>query len=115
LPERDQIIGTLNYWQSLKWQNRFDEVKDQVKTADFSAKDELYQIARHCLLDDEGSFFAMLPDVFRAEKLDMERLTTWPIFREMRKAPGYQKFVSEHTPPSEAIDSTSTETPSSAT
>ncbi len=96
LPERDQIIGTLNYWQSLKWQNRFEQVRKDVELVDFSAKDELYQLGRYALLDDGDNFFSMLPAVFRAEKLDMERLTTWPIFREMRKLRAYQAFVAEH-------------------
>jgi hypothetical protein len=92
-PERDQLIGTLNFWQSVKWQNRFAQVRNDIENADFSAKDSLYQAARFALLDNEKEFFAVLPDVFRAKKLDMDKLATWPIFKEMRKSPLYQEFV----------------------
>lgn len=93
LSERNQLIGALNYWQSIKWQNRFEEVRSQVRDSDFSAKDELYQAARYALLDDDKSFFSLLPAVFDGGKLDLDRLGTWPIFREMRKSQLYQDFL----------------------
>jgi hypothetical protein len=98
LPERDQLVGTLNYWQSIKWQNRFEEVRSAVESADFSAKDELYQAARLALLDNDKAFFTLLPDVLSAEKLDLERLAKWPIFKSMRESRLYEEFVKAHTP-----------------
>jgi hypothetical protein len=97
LPERDQLVGTLNYWQSLKWQGRFDDIRSVVETADFSAKDEVYQVARFALLDNDEKFFKLLPDVFSANKLDLDRLTTWPIFKSMLKSKLYEGFVKAYS------------------
>ena len=38
--------GLLNYWQSVKWQGRFESIQKEVEQADFSAKDPLYQLAQ---------------------------------------------------------------------
>jgi hypothetical protein len=96
LPERDQLVGQLNYWQSLKWQDQFDKVKLEVEKADFSAKDELFKLARLALLSDKESFFELLPSVIDCRKLSCLQFRDWPIFREMRKYDEYQKFYQEH-------------------
>jgi hypothetical protein len=93
LPERFQLIGILNYWQCLKWVGRFDEVRSDVESADFSAKDELFQIGRYALLDDVENFVKLLPIVLGAEKLDQEKLGTWPIFKEMVKTEPVLEFL----------------------
>ena len=90
-----QLVGLLNYWQSLKWQDRFDAVANEVKQADFSAKDELFQVGRLALLDDFDGFFKLVPKVLKSEKLDSTKLSTWPIFREIRKTPEYTTLVRE--------------------
>ena len=51
LSEQIQLIGTINYWQTLKWDGRFDSVRKDVEAADYLAKAELYQLARLVLLD----------------------------------------------------------------
>lgn len=96
LPEVFQLSGLLNYWQSLKWQGRFSEVADEIKRADFSAKEEIYQLARYALLDDVTAFVALLPKVARAGKLNRLQLARWPIFREMRKTEEFATFMRVH-------------------
>jgi hypothetical protein len=96
LPERDRLIGQLNYWQSLKWQGQFDKIKPDVEEADFSAKDELFQLGRLALLSETKPFFDLLPSVIHSEKLTCAQLRDWPIFREMRKCEEYRKFYEEH-------------------
>ena len=92
--ERGRLVGQLNYWQALKWQGRFDDAdKKEMQETDFSAKDELFQLARYALLDETERFFRLLPTVLESKKLNKEQLLTWPIFREMRKANEFAKFV----------------------
>jgi hypothetical protein len=90
--ERGQLVAQLNYWQSLKWQNRVEEVKSEIQAADFSAKDELFQIGRLALLEDASAFFAMLPSVLESNKLTRAHLKEWPIFRDIRKTQQYADF-----------------------
>jgi hypothetical protein len=91
LTEEIQLIGKLNYWQSLKWQNRFDAVHGEVQEADFSAKDDIYQLARIVLLDQYSEAFKRLPRLFSSGKIERDHLITWPIFRELRKQSQYQE------------------------
>ena len=90
ISERMQIIGQINYWQSLKWQDRFGEIQEEVEKADFSAKDEVFRLGRLALLDAEEDFFEMLPNVLDAEKISVDDLQTWPLFRKMRDTETYR-------------------------
>lgn len=101
LPERIRTIGQLNYWQSLKWQDRFAEIVDQVRGADYSAKDELFQLAQYALLDDDKRFFEMLPGILKSEKLSTTDLKQWPIFRRMREHAKYIETYGETVKQSE--------------
>lgn len=95
LSERLRIIGQLNYWQSLKWQDRFEEIVEQVRCADYSAKDELFRLAQCALLDDDKLFFEMLPGILKSEKLSIKELKEWPIFRRMRESAKYIETYGE--------------------
>lgn len=82
----------MNYWQALKWQNKFDEVRKEVQDVDLSAKGGVYQLARLALLDDFAGFFKMLPSVLKSGQLKKQHLLEWPIFREVRKQPKFRAF-----------------------
>ena len=81
MSECSLLVAQLNYWQSVRWQGRFPEVQKEVQASDFSAKDDLFQLARYALLDDYDTFFKLIP------------LRTWPIFREARKDPRFRKYA----------------------
>lgn len=92
IPERDQLIGRINYWQALKWQGRFAEVRNEVEQADFTAKDETYQVARQTLLDKFDDVVGSIPCLLKAEKLSRKQLEEWPIFRELRKSQVFDRL-----------------------
>ncbi len=94
ISEKNQLYGQLNYWQSLKWQGRYDAVKTEVEQADFTAKDPLYQLALLSLMDRTDEFFSLLPKVLQSGGLSRDDLATWPIFRNMRTHDKYQSFMS---------------------
>lgn len=90
--------GELNYWQSVKWQGRFEGIRKQAEQADLSAKDPLYQLAQLALLNENEAFFSLLPDVLASRKLSIENLNEWPIFREMRVDPAFSVLMLSQTP-----------------
>jgi len=92
MSEQNRLIAQLNYWQSVKWQGAFDAVRKEVEGSDFSAKDDLYQLARHALLDDADAFFKSVPILIKNQKLTYEMLATWPIFKEMRKDGRFNQY-----------------------
>lgn len=96
LSEKLQLYGKLNYWQSIKWQGRFDEIKDELEKADFSGKDSLVRLGYFALLDKTDDFFKLMPEVIKSESLSYEGVDIFPIFREMRKDERYVKFKEEN-------------------
>ena len=89
--EASRLTGLINYWQSVKWQGRFEEVKRDIEQEDLSAKQEIFRLSRFALLDDEGRFFRLLPQVFQNGRITIEDLHKWPLFRSMRQTNTYIK------------------------
>jgi hypothetical protein len=87
------LIGKINYWQSLKWQGRFDQVVEDIKVADFSAKEDQFKLAQLALLDKYDEFFVYLPAVIRSEKLTSCDVQEWPLFRNIRKTDAYRSWL----------------------
>jgi hypothetical protein len=84
LPEKERLIGQINYWQSLKWANRFEEIRREIENADFSAKDDIFALAKFALLDDENQFLELLPVMLKTGKINETDLYEWPLFRSIR-------------------------------
>jgi len=104
VPEITRLFAKLNYWQAVKWQGRYEEIKKDVETADFSGKGLAAQLALDALANRVPEFFQLLPEVvtvdikpgLRGHRITYEDLDTWPIFREMRQDPLYATFREEH-------------------
>jgi hypothetical protein len=96
--EIDQIVAQINYWQAIKWKGEFSSIQKDVRNADFSAKDSLFILAQHTLLDEYDEAFSLIPDVLKTDKLNFESLDEWPLFKELRKQDKYKDIVSEFNP-----------------
>lgn len=91
LPERDRLISQVNYWQAMKWSGEFHEVQGAVQCFDISAKDELFHLAKHALLDEEEEFFVLLPRVLGSGGVTINDVREWPLFRGMRQSSLYDE------------------------
>jgi hypothetical protein len=98
LSERAQMVAQMNYWQALKWQGDFEEARLEIEKADFSAKDEIYQLTRFALLDETKKFFSILPRLMSDNKLDFDMLNEWPIFKGIRATKEFEEFARKHKP-----------------
>lgn len=87
--ESDRIIAQINYWQAKKWQDDFVSIRKEIEQSDFSAKDTLYILAKHVLLDEYDKAFLLIPDLLKSEKLSFSDLSEWPLFKELRESPRY--------------------------
>lgn len=92
VPEREALIARVNYWQSLKWQDRYEEIENEVKKEDFSAKEDRFKLAQYVILDDADHFFNALPSAVAAGQISLEDLAAWPLFRRIRLDPRYGNF-----------------------
>jgi len=77
-------IAALNYWQALKWQNRFSEIEKQVQEADFSDKELKFELGRQVLLNNFDKALKLLPQAIKNESISVEAILNWPIFKEFR-------------------------------
>lgn len=93
LSERFKWVTCVNYWQSIKWQNRFEEIKDEVNAFDCSALSKEFHLARAALQDNVTAFFRILPDAIKTKAISMEELKTWPLFSKMRQEQKYKDFL----------------------
>lgn len=92
LPQSSQLVGQVNYWQSFKWLNQFNEVKEDVMNADFSANRGDFQLCLLALQDKEKEFFSLLNKSYPSY-ISLEKLKNWPIFKEMRKIERIKTFI----------------------
>jgi len=99
LPERDRLIGQVNYWQSLKWQNRTSELGECLKGADFDAKEPVFRYCLMALRDDLDGLVAALPSAVARGDLQVDWLEEWPIFRNLRLHRGCAAFLAEQAAP----------------
>ncbi len=97
LPDRDIMLGKMNYWLSAKRQGRWDEVKVQAEAEDMTARDRLFQLACMSLCEKKDDFFRLLPSALKAKDVDADSLQSFPIFDEMRGDARFTKAVTRTT------------------
>jgi len=53
-------------------------VRSEVKAEDMTAKERIYQLAKHALLDEEALFARLLNQMLKANELPLDDAQTWP-------------------------------------
>ena len=96
LKEHYALIGQLNYWQSVKWQGKYNEIQNEVEKADYSAKDAFYKAGYYAICNNKELFFTNLDEALKNGKLKLIDAKTWPIFKEMRKKREFKKIISKY-------------------
>lgn len=97
LKEHFTLVGQLNYWQSIKWQGRFNDIKQEVMQADYSAKEALFKAGYYAICDNKDLFFINLDEALKNKKLKIEDAKTWPIFKEMRKEKEFEELITKYS------------------
>ncbi|HZL79153.1 MAG TPA: hypothetical protein VFC17_09880 [Candidatus Limnocylindrales bacterium] len=93
MSEESILIGKLNYWLSVKRQNRWAEIKTAAEDEDMSAKSQRFQLGWLALCEKLDEFFTLLPKVISSKQLSREELRDFPIFEEVRKDKRCNKFL----------------------
>ena len=93
LAEKWLVYARLNYWQAKKWSGAFEEVRREVEEVDFTAKDDLIQLAKHVLLDRFDEATPLLITVLQANKITVADLREWPIFKLFRNEASVRQLI----------------------
>ncbi len=83
LSEDMRLRAQVNYWQSFKWEGRYEEIRSEIEGLDFSAKAPIFQLAQAALRDDYDRCFELLPPLLDGRVLTRDSLETWPLFKNL--------------------------------
>lgn len=92
MSEGSRLVGTLNYWLSVKREGHWEEVKGEAGAEDFSAKGLRYQLGHLALLGKKKEFFALVPVTLTGKEISLHELREYPIFEEMRKDRRFARY-----------------------
>ncbi|NCO03487.1 MAG: hypothetical protein GW903_04780 [Alphaproteobacteria bacterium] len=86
LPEKDRVCAQINYWIAEKYMGNYETIKDSIISSDFSAKDNIFLLAKLAITEDNKKFFNLLPYVAEPKgRLTEKDLQEWPLFNLQRK------------------------------
>ena len=108
LDQQTKVYSLINYWQTYKWTDRYEEIRNELEKFDISAYEELIKLAVYALMDDYEKIENILSYEFNEEKQNEElaiELEDFPVFKQLRKQKFYQD-LKEKYPDVFAIKST---------
>lgn len=97
--EEIRIYSQINYWQTFKWNDEFENIKAEVEKFDVSASNEVIQLAVYALLDNYEKIFEIVNKKFSNNNEDYElaaMLEEWPIFQDVRKQDKYNEMKEQY-------------------
>lgn len=90
------LSGQLNYWLSQKRLGNWEEIEEEVKSANFNAKGKLFQLGYHSLCEESDKFFELFPRALKSEDIDIEMAEDFPILEEMRKDKRFNQIIENY-------------------
>ncbi|OGC79832.1 MAG: hypothetical protein A2145_03535 [candidate division Zixibacteria bacterium RBG_16_40_9] len=88
-----RLTLAINYAQSLKWQNKKDELENELKGIDISTLSPRYIVGIAALRDDREGFYKNINKVVSTNEMTVKDFMEWPLFREFRKDADYQRRI----------------------
>ena len=83
----------VNSWIAQKRSEGPESIREDVSDWDTSALASEFVFAKTVLLDELDDAFEMLPRMLETEAISEVGLVNWPLFRELRADPRYEKFA----------------------
>lgn len=94
--DRNRLYLDINYCQSLKWQNKQDELNKELEKFDVSSLRPIYLVAYYALKSDIKNFYRHITDAIIIDNMELDCFLDWPLFRDFRKDPNYRKTIASH-------------------
>ncbi|MCJ7655456.1 MAG: hypothetical protein MUO97_09215 [Dehalococcoidia bacterium] len=88
-----RLILDVNYCQSLKWQNKKNELEGELKKFDVSALSPKFALAVCALRSDRDGFYKNVANAITVDKMPEEHFSKWPLFRELRQDSDYEERI----------------------
>jgi hypothetical protein len=91
--ESNRLYLDINYCQSLKWQNKKDNLEKELVKFDTSTLSPKYILALYALKSDRHNFYKRIEGAIIIDKMEEGDFMEWPLFRELRKEPDYEERI----------------------
>lgn len=78
------LMAKVNAWIARKRVGGLEAIKAEVSVFDVSAKDDLFRLARHCLLDEHDEALVIAKKLHRGKRLSLIEFSDWPLFEDLR-------------------------------
>jgi hypothetical protein len=92
--ERRRIL-VVNRALAYKWSGDEKKAKDIVANEDWSDTSDTFKLAEAVLLDDFPRALSIMKAIGKSESPNTHDYRTWPLFKEIRKTPEYQKLFED--------------------
>ena len=92
---QDKLNCKVNYWQSMKRRNKFEDVKTEIENLDISAYEKIYKLAKEVLLEEYGNAIQTLELIYKKD-ITSNELEEWPLFLEFRETKEFKEFKEKH-------------------
>lgn len=89
------LLGKINYWQTYKWRDEFDTIKEEVENFDFSTKAKKFELAQLILLDKYEDFMDYVTQNGLPEGIEINDIKTWPLFKKLRLQDSFSSFITD--------------------
>lgn len=99
LDQQTKIYSQINYWQTYKWDNKYEEVRTEIEAFDISAYEVLIKLAVYALKEDYEKIEKLLNYEFNEEKQNEElayELEDFPVFKQLRKQQFYKDLKQKY-------------------
>src|SRR5690625_15570 len=87
------LLAKINYWQTYKWSDEFETIKEEVENFDFSTKAKKFEIAQLILLDKYEEFMDYVNKNGLPEGIEVNDIKTWPLFKKLRLQDSFSSFI----------------------
>lgn len=94
-----QVLSRINYWLSMKSLGRYEEIKDEIEKADFSAMTSSIKMGKALLLENFEEAIPLMDEAIMANELTPDLVETWPIFYQFRKTEYHTAFQERYSEP----------------
>jgi len=91
--ELDILMAKVNSWIARKKLEDKDKVIEEIIGFDVSAKDDLFKLAKHCLLDETELALSLAKRLEKTEKLPINAFVEWPLFEDLRANPQFKLWL----------------------
>lgn len=95
LPQSIEFMVKINYWQTYKWNDELELVKEEIEDIDFSASTLNFQMCKDLLLDKNDEALEKLKKIVSSGDYDLDDLLDWPILRNLHKERNFENYLVE--------------------